>query len=85
LGKGNLGLLNKWPDPVQTGDKKPKQKTKKQTKNVNMWWGHLKTFFSRTTGPFLSRLGINHPWGIVQIKGSTLLQGEIKAKRVKIH
>jgi hypothetical protein len=32
-------------------------------KNVNMGWGHLKIIFSRTTGPILTRLGTNHPWG----------------------
>jgi hypothetical protein len=30
-------------------------------KNVSMGWGHLKIFFSRTTGPILSRLGTNQP------------------------
>jgi hypothetical protein len=25
-----------------------------------MGWGHLKIFFSRTTGPILTRLGTNH-------------------------
>jgi hypothetical protein len=41
-------------------------------------------FFSRTTGPILTRLGTNHPWGrgikFVQMKEITLLQGEIIAK-----
>jgi hypothetical protein len=27
-----------------------------------MEWGHLKIFFSRTTGPILTRLGTNHSW-----------------------
>jgi hypothetical protein len=27
-----------------------------------MGWGHIKIFFSRTTGPILTRLGTNHPW-----------------------
>jgi hypothetical protein len=44
---------------------------------------HLK-IFSRTTGPILTRLGINHPWGrgfkFVQMKGIALLQGEIIGK-----
>jgi hypothetical protein len=31
-------------------------------KNVKMGWSHLKIFFSRTTGPILTRLGINHRW-----------------------
>jgi hypothetical protein len=28
-----------------------------------MGWGHLKVFFSRTTGPILTRLATNYPWG----------------------
>jgi hypothetical protein len=31
-------------------------------KNVKMGWGHLKIFY-RTTGPNLSRLDTNPPWG----------------------
>jgi hypothetical protein len=31
-------------------------------KNVKMGWSQLKIFFSRTTGPILTRLGTNHPW-----------------------
>ena len=30
---------------------------------LKMGWDHLKIFFSITTGPILTRLGINHPWG----------------------
>jgi hypothetical protein len=41
-------------------------------------------FFSRTTGPILTRLGTNHQWGkgieIVKMKGIAFLQGEIIAK-----
>jgi hypothetical protein len=41
-------------------------------------------FFSTTTGPILSGLGTNHPWGrgfrIVQMKGNVLDEGEIIAK-----
>jgi hypothetical protein len=29
---------------------------------VKMGWGHFKIFFSKTTGPILTRLGTNHPW-----------------------
>jgi hypothetical protein len=40
--------------------------------------------FSRTTGPILTRLSTNHPWGrgfrSDQMKGIALLQGEIVAK-----
>jgi hypothetical protein len=47
--------------------------------------GHLKIFFSRTTGPILTRLSTNHPWikGIfkfVQKKGIASLQEKIIAK-----
>jgi hypothetical protein len=28
-----------------------------------MGWGHSKIFFSRTTGPILTRLGKDHPVG----------------------
>jgi hypothetical protein len=27
-----------------------------------MGWGYLKIFFSRTTGPILTRFGSNNPW-----------------------
>jgi hypothetical protein len=43
---------NKGPGPLQRGD---------NHKNVRIGWGHLKIFFSRTTGPILIRLGTNHP------------------------
>ena len=43
---------NKGPGPLLRGD---------NYKNVKMGWGHLKIFFSRTTGPILTRLGTNHP------------------------
>jgi hypothetical protein len=33
---------NKGPGPIQRGD---------NHKNVKMGWGHLKKYFSRTTGP----------------------------------
>jgi hypothetical protein len=45
---------NKGPDPLLRGN---------NYKNVKMGWGHLK-IFSRTTRPIITRLGINHPWGI---------------------
>jgi hypothetical protein len=32
------------------------------TKNVKIGWGHLKIFFSRTTGPILTRFNTNLPW-----------------------
>ena len=52
--KENQVCPNKEPGgPLQRGD---------NHKNVKMGWGHLKIFFSRTTGPILNRLGTNHPW-----------------------
>jgi hypothetical protein len=49
-----------------------------------MGWGHLKILFSRTTGPILTRLGINHPWGsefkVIQMKRIDSLQGEMIVK-----
>jgi hypothetical protein len=32
-------------------------------KNVKLGWGHLKIFFSRTTGPISTKLGKNDPCG----------------------
>jgi hypothetical protein len=53
LGEGNFSLFKKKrPDPLQRED---------HYKNVKMGWGHLKIFFSRTTGPILTKLGTNHP------------------------
>jgi hypothetical protein len=56
---------------------------------VKMGWGHLKIFFSRTTGPILNRLGTNHPWRKrIQVP---LKEGDIpsprgdNSERVKIH
>jgi hypothetical protein len=73
--KGIQAYSNKGPGPLLRGD---------NHKNVKMGRGHLKIFFSRTTGPILTRLGINHPWGrglkFVQMKGVVSLQGEIIAK-----
>jgi hypothetical protein len=45
---------NKGPSPLQRGDNHKNEKT---------GWGHLKILFSRTTGPILTRLVTNHPWG----------------------
>jgi hypothetical protein len=44
---------NKGPGPLQRGD---------NHKNGKMGWGHIKIFFSRTTGPILTRLATNYPW-----------------------
>jgi hypothetical protein len=52
--KGIQLCSNEGPGPLQRGD---------NCKNVKMGCGHLKIFFSRTTGPILIWLGTNHPWG----------------------
>jgi hypothetical protein len=55
--------------------------------NVNMVWGLLKIFFSRTNGPFLTRLGTNHPWVMeIQVcskKGDSPSPRGDDSKRVK--
>jgi hypothetical protein len=52
--KGIQVCSNKGPNPLLRGD---------NYKNVKMGPGHLRIFSSRTTGPILNRLGINHSWG----------------------
>jgi hypothetical protein len=42
-----IQVCSKGPGLLQRGD---------NHKNVKMGWGHLKIFFSRTTGPILTRL-----------------------------
>jgi hypothetical protein len=51
--KGIQVCSNKEPGPLQRGD---------NHKNVKMWCSNLKIFFSRTTGPNLTKIGTNHPW-----------------------
>jgi hypothetical protein len=51
--KGIQVCSNKGPGCLQRGD---------NHKNVKMGWDHLKIFFSRTTGPILTRLSTNHLW-----------------------
>jgi hypothetical protein len=71
---------NREPGPLQGGD---------NHKNVKMGWGHLKIFFSRTTGPILIRLGINHPWGkgiqVCSNEGGCPSRRGSNSKRIKIH
>jgi hypothetical protein len=50
--KGIQVCSNIGPGPLQRGD---------NHKKVKMGLGHLNFFFSRTTGPILTRLGTNHP------------------------
>jgi hypothetical protein len=78
--KGIQGCSSKGPGPLQRGD---------NHKNVKMGWVHLKIFFSRTTGPFLTRLGTNHPWRErIQVflkKGDSPSPRGNNNERVKIH
>jgi hypothetical protein len=78
--KGIQVCSNKGPGPLQRGD---------NHKNVKMGWGHLKMFFSRTTGPILTRLGTNHPWRkriqvCLKEGDGPSLRGD-NSERVKIH
>jgi hypothetical protein len=59
LVKGIQVCLNIGPDPLLRED---------NHKNIKMGWGHLKIFFSRTTGPILTIVGTNHPcWEEIQV------------------
>ena len=61
--KGIQVCSNKGSGPLQRGD---------NHKNVKMGLGHLKIFFSRTTGPILTRLSTNSvllEFGIILIIG----------------
>jgi hypothetical protein len=54
-----------------------------------MGWGHLKIFFSRTTGPILTRLNTNYPWReriqlFLKEGNSSSPRGD-NSKRIKIH
>jgi hypothetical protein len=49
--KGIQVCSNKGSGPIQRGD---------NHKNEKIGWGHLKIFFSRTTGPISTRLGTNY-------------------------
>jgi hypothetical protein len=79
LNEGNSSFSNKESDPLQRGD---------NPKNVKMGRGHLKIFFSRTTGPILSRFITNHPWGkVIQVcsnKGGVLSSSGDNSGRVKL-
>jgi hypothetical protein len=50
---------------------------------------HIFDFFSRTTGPILTRLGTNHPWvkgiQVYSKEGDSPSQRGDNSKRVKIH
>jgi hypothetical protein len=78
--KGIQVCSNKGPGPLQRGD---------NHKNVIIWWGHLKIFFSRTIGPILTILRTIYIW----IKGIQICSKEgdspcprgDNSERVKIH
>ena len=78
--KGIQYYTNQMPGPFQRVD---------NHKNPKMGSGNLRIFFSRTTGPILSRLGTEHPWA----KGTQNCTNEGQppsrrgdnSKRVKIH
>jgi hypothetical protein len=78
--KGIQVCSNKEPGPLQRGD---------NHKNVKMGWGHLRIFFSRTIGPILTRLRIDHPWKErIQVslkKGDSPSPRGDNSERVKIH
>jgi hypothetical protein len=78
--KGIQVCSNKEPGPLQRGD---------NHKNIEMGWSHLKIFFSRTTGPVLTRLGTNHPLRErIQVslkEGDSSYPRGDNSKRVKIH
>jgi hypothetical protein len=78
--KGIQVCSNKEPGPLQRGD---------NHKNVKMGWGPLKIFYSRTTGPILTRLGTDHLWvkeiQVCTKKGDSLSPRGNNSKRVKMH
>jgi hypothetical protein len=78
--KGIKVCLIKGPGPVQRVD---------NHNNVTMGLGHLKFFFSRTTGPRLTKLGTNHPWvkgiQVCTNEGDILSPRGDNSKRIKIH
>jgi hypothetical protein len=66
---------NKGPGPLQRGD---------NHKNVKMGWGHLKIFF-RTSGPILTRLGMNYPCVICTKEGDRPSPRGDNSEIVNIH
>jgi hypothetical protein len=78
--KGIQVCSNKGPDPLQRGD---------NHKNVKMGQGLLKIFFSRTTGPILTRLDTNYPYveriQVCSNEGDNPFPRGDNSERVKIH
>jgi hypothetical protein len=78
--KGIQVCSNKGPGPLQRGD---------NHESVKLGWDNLKIFFPRTTGPILTRLGTNHPWGggdsSCSNEGDSPSPRRDSSKRVKIH
>jgi hypothetical protein len=54
-----------------------------------MGWGHLRIFFSRIIGPYLTRVGTNHPWvewiQVCSNEGDDPCPRRDNSERVKIH
>jgi hypothetical protein len=79
--KGIQVCANKGPGPLYSGD---------NHKNVKMGWVHLKIFFSRTTGPILTRINIKL---IILGEGIQICSNEgdcpsprgDNSKRIKVH
>jgi hypothetical protein len=87
-----LGTNHPWVTGVQVCSKEgdnpmPRGDNSERVKMHGIFF--LKIFFSRITGPILTRLGTNHPWvkGVqVSLKeGDNPMQRGDNSKRVKIH
>jgi hypothetical protein len=78
--KGIQVCSNKGLGSLQRGD---------NHKNVKMGWGHLKIFFSGTTGLILAKLGTNYPWmkgiQVSSKEGDSPFPRGDNSERVKMH
>jgi hypothetical protein len=78
--KGIQVCSNEGPGFLQRGD---------NHKNVKMGWGHLKIFFSRSTGQILTGLDTNHPWvkgiQVCSKEGNSSSSRGDNSERVKMH
>jgi hypothetical protein len=78
--KGIQVYSHKGPGSLPRGD---------NHKKVKMGWGHLKTFFSRTTLLILARLCTNYPLvKVIEVcskEGDSPFQREDNSERVKMH
>ena len=74
--KGIQVCSNKGPYPLQRGD---------NHKNVKIGCGHLKIFFSTSTGPISTKLSPNHPWvKAIQVCSNHRRLGRLVAKYLNI-